>query len=49
VCVPEDALAFAQRHRQPLMMLDDDHRLSVSLERIIEEFRLFLDRLAASA
>ena len=49
VCVPEDALAFAQRHRLPLMMLDDDHRLSVSLERIIEEFRLFLDHVAAKA
>jgi hypothetical protein len=47
--VPEDALAFARRHRLPLMMLDDDHRLSVSLDRITEEFRLFLDHLAAAA
>jgi pimeloyl-ACP methyl ester carboxylesterase len=49
VCVPEDALAFAGRHRLPLMMVDDDHRLGASVDRIVAEFRWFLEQLAVAA
>ncbi|RDI98322.1 alpha/beta fold hydrolase [Dyella solisilvae] len=49
VCPPEGILAFASRRRLPLMMVDDDHRLGDSVERIVEQFGLFLAQLAPAA
>lgn len=44
---PLDALqALAQARRLPLLVLDDDHRLGDSVDRITAEFLLFLDQLA---
>ena len=33
----------------PLLVLDDDHRLSASMDAIAAQFRLMLDRLADAA
>jgi pimeloyl-ACP methyl ester carboxylesterase len=49
VCPPEGVIAFAGRHRLPLAMVDDDHRLGGSVERIVEQFGLFLAQLASVA
>ncbi|WP_267223334.1 alpha/beta hydrolase [Dyella silvae] len=48
VCPPEGVLAFAGRRRLPLIMVDDDHRLGDSVERIVEQFGLFLTQLDAA-
>ena len=48
VCPPEGMVAFAAKHRLPLFMVDDDHRLSDSVDRIVEQFGLFLTSLAAA-
>jgi hypothetical protein len=40
-------LAFAGRRRLPLIVVDDDHRLTDSLDRIVEQFGLFLAGLSA--
>lgn len=42
VCPVEGVYAFAGRRRLPLIVVDDDHRLSDSLDRIVEQFGLFL-------
>ncbi|PXV54148.1 hypothetical protein SAMN04487785_11474 [Dyella jiangningensis] len=47
VCMPEGIIDFAGRRRLPLMVVDDDHRLSDSVDRIVEQFGLFLAGLAA--
>ena len=49
ICPPEGVLAFAQRKRLPLVVVDDDHRLSASVDHIVGQFRLFLESVAASA
>jgi pimeloyl-ACP methyl ester carboxylesterase len=48
VCPPEGVIAFAGRRRLPLIVVDDDHRLSDSVDRIVEEFGLFLAGLATA-
>jgi pimeloyl-ACP methyl ester carboxylesterase len=48
ICPPEGMLAFAQRKRLPLVVVDDDHRLGASVDHIVGQFRLFLESLAAS-
>jgi len=48
VCPPEGVIAFAARRRLPLIMVDDDHRLGDSVDRIVEQFGLFLTALAAA-
>jgi predicted alpha/beta-hydrolase family hydrolase len=47
VCMPEGMIDFAGRHRLPLIVVDDDHRLTDSIDRIVEQFGLFLTGLAA--
>jgi len=47
VCPPEGIIGFAGRRRLPLLMVDDDHRLSDTLDRIVEQFGLFLAGLTA--
>lgn len=47
VCPPEGVIAFAARRRLPLIVVDDDHRLGDSVERIVEQFGLFLAGLKA--
>ncbi len=49
ICPPQGMLAFAQRKRLPLVMVDDDHRLGASVDHIVGQFRLFLDQLAVAA
>jgi len=46
ICPLDDIHAFAGRRRLPLLVLDDDHRLSGSLAAIERQFALFLDTLA---
>ncbi|GAB2808740.1 alpha/beta hydrolase [Dyella kyungheensis] len=48
VCPPEGVIAFSARRRLPLIMVDDDHRLSDSVDRIVEQFGLFLTAVAAA-
>ena len=47
ICPPEGVVTFAGRRRLPLVVVDDDHRLSDSIDRIVEQFGLFLAGLAA--
>ncbi|MDR3445920.1 MULTISPECIES: alpha/beta hydrolase [Dyella] len=42
VCHPEGMIDFAGRRRLPLIVVDDDHRLVDSVDRIVEQFGLFL-------
>ncbi|MDO1529960.1 alpha/beta hydrolase [Fulvimonas sp. R45] len=49
VCPPGGVQAFAARRRLPLLMLDDDHRLTDSLDMIAAQFRHFLATLAVAA
>jgi len=49
VCPPAGIHAYCARHRLPLQMLDDDHRLGSSMEMIAAQFRQLLDQLAISA
>ena len=49
VCPPGGIQACAARRRLPLLMLDDDHRLTGSLDTIAAQFRYFLDVLARPA
>ncbi|WP_430390740.1 alpha/beta hydrolase [Dyella sp. 20L07] len=49
VCPPEGVLAYAGQRRLPLIMVNDDHRLSDSVEHIVQQFHLFLDALAVTA
>ncbi len=47
---PLDALyPVIRRQRLPLLTLDDDHRLSDSVDHIASEFRFFLEKLAVAA
>lgn len=47
LCPLDDLHDFARRRSLPLLVLDDDHRLSASVDAIGGQFRLFLDTLAA--
>ena len=49
LCPLDDMYTFAARRQLPLLILDDDHRLSASVDTIVGQFRLFLDQLAARA
>jgi predicted alpha/beta-hydrolase family hydrolase len=49
VCPVAGVQKFAARYRVPLLVLDDDHRLSASVDAIAAQFRLFLDRVAPDA
>jgi predicted alpha/beta-hydrolase family hydrolase len=49
VCPPDGVQAFAARHRLPLLMLDDDHRLAASMDQISLQFRRLLDHVGAGA
>jgi pimeloyl-ACP methyl ester carboxylesterase len=46
LCPLDDIYDFARRRSLPLLVLDDDHRLSASVHAIGAQFRLFLDTLA---
>lgn len=46
LCPVADLYAFAGQRRLPLLLLDDDHRLSASLGAIERQFEQFLGRLA---
>lgn len=48
VCPPEGVISFSARRRLPLIVVDDDHRLSDSVDRIVDQFGLFLTSLAAA-
>jgi predicted alpha/beta-hydrolase family hydrolase len=49
VCPWSGMQAFAAQRQLPLLMLHDDHRLGASMDAIAAQFRLLLDRVAASA
>lgn len=49
VCPLAGMYAFAAGHRLPLLVVDDDHRLGVSMDTIAAQFRLILDQLVAAA
>jgi predicted alpha/beta-hydrolase family hydrolase len=49
VCPLPGVQAFAVQRRLPLLVLDDDHRLSASMNMIAAQFRHMLDHVAASA
>lgn len=49
LCPLDDVYDFARRRGLPLLVLDDDHRLSASVEAIGAQFRLFLDQLSVDA
>src|SRR5690349_12982444 len=46
VCPLDGIHAFAARRQLPLLVLDDDHRLSGSLSMVERQFALFLETLA---
>jgi predicted alpha/beta-hydrolase family hydrolase len=45
VCPLDGIYAYAGRHRLPLLVYNDDHRLGASVDAIAAQFRLFLDGL----
>ena len=49
VCPLPGVNAYAAKHRLPLLVLDDDHRLGASLDVITAQFRLWLDQQASVA
>ncbi len=49
VCPLAGAQAFAGTRRLPLLVLDDDHRLSLSMDMIAAQFLHLLDQLADAA
>jgi predicted alpha/beta-hydrolase family hydrolase len=49
LCPLDAVYAFAGRRQLPLLVVDDDHRLSASVDLIAAQFRLFLERLAPAA
>jgi predicted alpha/beta-hydrolase family hydrolase len=49
VCPLAGVQAFAAQRKLPLLILDDDHRLLASMDTITAQFRLMLDRWAATA
>ncbi|GAB3793168.1 alpha/beta fold hydrolase [Dyella agri] len=46
LCPVEGVQAFAARHRLPLLLLDDDHRLLTSMDMIVAQFGALLGALA---
>jgi predicted alpha/beta-hydrolase family hydrolase len=46
VCPVDEAIGYARAHASPLLLVQDDHRLSDSLPDIEAEFRRFLGGLA---
>jgi alpha/beta superfamily hydrolase len=42
---PKDVLALVEPHRGRLLMVDDDHRLSASVDVCVDEFLTLLDRV----
>jgi len=49
VCPLDEVYEFAGRRQLPLLVLDDDHRLSASVETISQQFRVFLDSLVVAS
>ncbi|HEY9511209.1 MAG TPA: alpha/beta hydrolase [Rhodanobacter sp.] len=49
VCPVAGVQKFAARYCMPLLVLDDDHRLSASVDVIAAQCRLFLDQVAPDA
>ncbi len=49
LCPADRLVEMARARRLPLLMLDDDHRLSGSVEAIATQFGLFLENLAEAA
>ena len=49
ICPLAGVHAFAAQRRLPLLVLDDDHRLSASMDAIAAQFRQLLDQLASAA
>jgi predicted alpha/beta-hydrolase family hydrolase len=47
VCPLDDIYEFAMRRSLPLLVLDDDHRLSAHVDAIARQFGLFLEQMAA--
>lgn len=46
VCPLDDIYEFAGRRELPLLILDDDHRLSAHMDAISRQFGFFLEQLA---
>lgn len=49
LCAADATQKFAARHRLPLLLLDDDHRLGASMPVIAAQFRLWLEQVANAA
>lgn len=49
LCPLDDMVAFAGRRQLPLLILDDDHRLSNSVDAVAGQFRLFLEHVVGRA
>jgi pimeloyl-ACP methyl ester carboxylesterase len=47
VCPLDDIYEFAMRRSLPLLVLDDDHRLSANVDAIARQFGFFLEQMAA--
>lgn len=49
LCPVAAVQVYAARHRLPLLLVDDDHRLGASMDFIELQFRLLLERVANAA
>ena len=49
VCPLPGVYAFSARHRLPMLVLDDDHRLGASMDAIVAQFRQMLEQQAVTA
>jgi pimeloyl-ACP methyl ester carboxylesterase len=49
VCPLDEVYEFARRRYLPLLVLDDDHRLSAQVDELSRQFGFFLERLAKRA
>lgn len=49
VCPLDEVYEFARRRYLPLLVLDDDHRLSAHVDELSRQFGFFLERLAKRA
>lgn len=49
VCAVAGVQDYAARHRVPLLVLDDDHRLGSSMDFIQQQFRLLLEQVSSAA
>ena len=49
ICPLQGVYAFSARRRLPLLVLDDDHRLSASMDAIAAQFRVMLEQQAGGA